>query len=112
MHSIYRAGVPLFASMLRQPIHFAPGAMPIWLPVSVIADHRSRGVRAVSLVVAREGRIVSAKITDAVMNGIVPVVIVIGILTVPAAVMRLQRVMGPAHAGVRAGDDNFLPCKT
>jgi len=32
MHSIYLAGVPLFASMFRQPIHFAPGAMPIWLP--------------------------------------------------------------------------------
>ena len=26
------AGVPLPASMLRQPIHFAPGAIPIWLP--------------------------------------------------------------------------------
>ena len=32
MHSIYLAGVPTFASMFRQPIHFAPGAMPIWLP--------------------------------------------------------------------------------
>ena len=25
-------GVPLPWSMFRQPIHFAPGAMPIWLP--------------------------------------------------------------------------------
>ena len=32
MHSIYRAGVPMFESMLRQPIHFALGAIPIWLP--------------------------------------------------------------------------------
>jgi hypothetical protein len=32
MHSMYLAGVPVFASMLRQPIHFAPGAMPIWFP--------------------------------------------------------------------------------
>src|SRR5437899_793921 len=32
MHSMYLAGVPKFASMLRQPIHFAPGAIPIWLP--------------------------------------------------------------------------------
>src|SRR5213592_4919195 len=32
MHSRYLAGVPLPWSMLRQPIHFAPGAMPIWLP--------------------------------------------------------------------------------
>ena len=29
MHSMYVAGVPLPWSMLRQPIHFAPGAMPI-----------------------------------------------------------------------------------
>ena len=32
MHSMYVAGVPLPWSMLRQPIHFAPGATPIWLP--------------------------------------------------------------------------------
>ena len=32
MHSMYLAGVPLPWSMLRQPIHFAPGAIPIWLP--------------------------------------------------------------------------------
>ena len=31
MHSIYLAGVPKPWSMLRQPIHFAPGAIPIWL---------------------------------------------------------------------------------
>ena len=33
MHSIYLAGVPTFEFMLWQPIHFAPGAMPIWLPI-------------------------------------------------------------------------------
>src|SRR5215831_5257049 len=33
MHSMYRAGVPLPTSMLRQPIHCAPGAIPIWLPL-------------------------------------------------------------------------------
>ena len=64
-----------------------------------------------SLVVARERRIVSANITDTVMNGIVPVVIVISILSVPSTVMRLQSVMGPAHASVCAGDDNLLSCE-
>jgi hypothetical protein len=29
---MYLAGVPLPWSMLRQAIHFAPGAIPIWLP--------------------------------------------------------------------------------
>jgi hypothetical protein len=33
MHSMYLAGDPVFESMLRQPIHFAPGAIPIWLPM-------------------------------------------------------------------------------
>ena len=42
------------------------------------------------------------------MNGIVPVIIVIGILAVPPAVMRLERVMGPANPGVRISDHNFL----
>ena len=28
MHSMYLAGVPVPTSMLRQPIHFAPGAIP------------------------------------------------------------------------------------
>src|SRR6185369_17146044 len=32
MHSMYLVGVPTPWSMLRQPIHFAPGAIPIWLP--------------------------------------------------------------------------------
>ena len=77
----------------------------------VVTDHRAGGVRAVSLVVARERRIVPARIADAVMNGIVPVIIVIGILAVPAAVVRLKSVMGPANAGVRAGNDNVLPGK-
>src|ERR1035437_6841647 len=32
-HSVYCAGVPLPPeSMLRQAIHFAPGATPTWLP--------------------------------------------------------------------------------
>ena len=33
MHSMYLAGVPFPSSMLRQPIHFALGAIPIWLPM-------------------------------------------------------------------------------
>ena len=43
------------------------------------------------------------------MDGVVPVVIVIGVLPVPPAVMRLQSVMGPADPGVCAGNDNVLP---
>jgi hypothetical protein len=30
---MYLAGVPALESMFRQPIHFALGAIPIWLPM-------------------------------------------------------------------------------
>ena len=112
MHSIYRAGVPTFESMLRQPIHFAPGAIPIWLPMSVIADHGAGGMRAVSIVIAGKRRIEAARIAGAVVNGIVPVVIVIGIHSVPTAIVRLKRVMRPANSGISAGYNNVLSGKT
>ena len=38
-----------------------------------------------------------------------PVVIVIGVNSVPAAVVRFQRVMRPANAGVCARHNNVLP---
>ena len=63
---------------------------------------------AVKEIVARERRIVPARIADAVMDGIVPVIIVIGILAVPPAVMRLERVMRPANAGIRVGYNDIL----
>ena len=65
-----------------------------------------------SIVITGKRRIEAARIGGAVVNGIVPVIIVIGILTVPAAVMRLKRVMRPANAGIRARYNNILPCKT
>ena len=77
--------------------------------LSVITDHGAGGVRPVSLVVAREGRIVSANIPNAVMNGIMPIIIVIGVLPVPPTVMRLERVVRPALTGIRVGDDDSLP---
>ena len=43
------------------------------------------------------------------MNGIVPVVIVIGILTVPAAVMRLKRVMSSERRYPRSLQQYFGP---
>ena len=46
------------------------------------------------------------------MDGVVPVVIVISILTVPTAIMRLERIMRPANAGVRARYNNILSGET
>ena len=42
------------------------------------------------------------------MDSVMPVVIVIGVLPVPAAVMRFKRVMRPANTSVRAPNNNVL----
>ncbi len=42
------------------------------------------------------------------MNRIVPIVIVIGGCSVPAAIVRFERVMRPAHSRVCAGNHNIL----
>ena len=47
--------------------------------LSVIADHGTGGMRSVSIVITGSLRIEAARIGGAVVNGIVPVVIVIGI---------------------------------
>ena len=78
---------------------------------AIVADRRARGVRAVKEIVARERRIISARIADAIMDRVVPVVIVIGVLTVPTAVMRLEGVMRPANTGIRARYNNVLSGK-
>jgi hypothetical protein len=69
-------------------------------------------VAAVTEVIAWKWRIIPARVSDAIMNGIMPVVIVIGVLTIPTAIMRLKRVMRPANAGVCAGYNNVLSGKT
>src|SRR5262245_58727869 len=46
------------------------------------------------------------------MDGIVPVVIVIGVLAVPAAVVRFERVMRPANSGISASNNNAVPRKS
>jgi hypothetical protein len=60
-------------------------------------------------IIARLLRIVPTGIADAVVNRVVPVVIVIGVLPVPAAIVRLKRIMRPANTGIGTGDDNVLP---
>ena len=75
---------------------------------AVIANCGAYRMRAMTNVVARKRRIVAAWIADAVVDGIMPVVIVIGRDSVPAAVVRLQRVMRPALAGISAANRNSL----
>jgi hypothetical protein len=76
---------------------------------AVIADSSAGGVRAVEEIIARSLRIVAARITNAVVDRIVPIVIVIAVRPIPAAVVRLQRVVRPTNAGIGAGNNNVLP---
>ena len=85
------------------------GRHPNLVTRAIISDHRARGVAAMGKIIARERRIVPAGVPNAIVDGVMPVVIVIGVYSVPAAVVRFECVMRPAHTGVRAGYDNALP---
>ena len=95
--------------MLRQPIHFAQGRHPNLVTHAVIADRGPDRMRAMSVLVARKRRIIAARISDAVVNGVMPIVVVIGRDSIPAAVLRLQRVVCPALTSISAANCNSLP---
>ena len=97
MHSMYLAGVPRSWSIVAATDPLCAGRHPDLVAHAVITDHCAGGVAAVAVVIAREKRIIAARVVYAVMDSVVPVVIVIGILSVPAAVVRFQRVMRPAN---------------
>ena len=75
---------------------------------AVIANCRANRMRAMANVVARKRRIIAAWISNAVVDGVMPVVIVIGRDSIPAAVLRLQRVVCPTLTSIRAANGNSL----
>ena len=87
---------------------FRQGAMPIWLPMPSSPIAVPDRMRAMTEVVARKRRIVAAGISNAVVNGVMPVVVVIGCDSVPAAVVRLQRVVRPTLTSICAANCNSL----
>ena len=76
---------------------------------AVVTDRGADGVGSMEEIIARKRRIVAARVADAVVDRVVPVVIVVGVLSVPAAVVRFQCVMRPANTGIRAGNNDVLP---
>src|SRR5438132_7510800 len=79
---------------------------------AVIVDDRcANSVSAVAQIITGLGRVVTAGVADAVVDGVMPVVIVIGICSVPTTVMRLERVMSPANTGVGASHHYSLASK-
>jgi len=63
---------------------------------------------AVEEIVARLLRIVPARIAYAVVDGVVPVKIVICVRSVPTSVMRLESVMRPTNTGICASNHDGL----
>ena len=87
---------------------FRAGRHPNLIAHAVIANCRPDRMRAMAVIVARERRIIAAGISNAVVNGVMPVVVVIGRDSIPAAVMRLQRVVCPALTSISAANRNSL----
>src|SRR5207249_4385935 len=85
---------------------------PDLVGTAIVADRCAYGVAAVEVIIARLWRIVAAGVADAVVDGVVPVVIVIGGYSIPAAVVRLERVMSPPNTGIGAGNDDILPIES
>src|SRR5205823_13398178 len=78
---------------------------------AIVANHSANGMGPMTVVIARLRRIIPARITGAVVDGVMPVVVVIGVLSVPTAVVRLQRIVCPALARVGSGYRNSLSSK-
>ena len=87
---------------------FREGRHPNLIAHVVIADRSPDRMRAMTVVVARKRRIIAAGISNAVVNGVMPVVVVIGRDSIPAAVLRLQRVVCPTLTSICAANCNSL----
>src|SRR4029077_15426626 len=87
---------------------FRAGCDPNLITGAIITSRRANSMGAVAAIVARRRRIVPAWITGTVMNAIVPVVIVTGSHSVPAAIVRLNCIVGPANTGVRTSNNDSL----
>ncbi len=74
---------------------------------TIVADRCASGVASVEKVIARKRRVRAAN-TAAGMDAVVPVKVVIGVDSVPATVVRFERIVRPANTGVGArNDDGF-----
>ena len=111
MHSMYLAGVPLFWSMS------ATDPLGAWrhsdlVTSTVVADRCANSVSTVTQIITGLGRVVAAGVADAVVDGVMPIVIVISHYPVPAAVVRFKRVMRPTLTSIGARHHNILPVES
>ena len=91
---------------------FCAGCHSNLVGAAIVTNRRANGVTSVEKIIARLRRIIPARVANAVVNGVVPVLIVVRVDPVPAAVMRLERVMRPANPGIGARNNNSLAAKS
>src|SRR5262249_55728864 len=91
---------------------FRAGSHSNLITHAVVTYYSAHGVATMATVIARERRIVMAWVANAVMDGVVPVVIVICVLSVPATVVRFECIMRPANTSVGAPHNNVLSSKS
>src|SRR5262249_24006192 len=91
---------------------FRAGSHSNLITHAVVTYYSAHGVATMATVIARERRIVMAWVANAVMDGVVPVVIVIFVLSVPATVVRFECIMRPANTSVGAPHNNVLSSKS
>ena len=104
-----RRAVTLVHIATANPIR--AGCNPHLIAGAVVAHGGPGRMRAMAIVVARSDCVRTAGATTGV-NGIVPVEIVIGGNTIPAAILRLKRAMGPSHPGIQVPYYHPLAGKT
>jgi hypothetical protein len=73
---------------------------------AIVADHRPNRMAAMTEIVARLRRIIPTRVAHAIMNRVMPIEIMIGVDSVPPAIMRLKHLMRPANAGVCTSNHN------
>ena len=88
---------------------FCAGRHSDLVGAAIVADRCAGCVRAVEEIVTRLLRIIPARIAHTVMDGIVPVKIVISVDSVPATVVRFKRVVRPTNTGIRTRNDDGFP---
>ena len=110
MHALHvpcRCAVALVQVTATNPLR--AGRHPDLVTHAIIADRGAEGVATVEEIVARKGRIVPARVADAVVDGVMPIVIMIGVHAIPASIVRLKRAMRPAITRICAGNHDILP---
>ena len=109
LHICRRCAVALVHVTACNP--FCAGRHADLVGPAIVPNRGAGRVRTMEEIITRLWRVRAAN-AAAGMNRIMPAKIVIRVDSVPAAVMRLERVMCPANTGIRTGNHDGLPLES